>query len=409
MVSSDLTLAELARAGHARVLHELPRMNADLDRTGGLPGSIVAAWSPWFGALLRALLDGSEPLPRPLARKLVQLADFPIGSIERHAQRAGAEPGAAKLALAGVDVALIRLAGAGGLPAPRGGVATYWIENDEREPLLFTGTRGEALFGSAVRRIDRLQRHGAELLRPICTGELDVASAAAVEAMHEAARNASAVRETLLELWRRDETGERNLSVDVFTCQLRTYLAAYPVGGRLFHGPNAANIPGQIEHDFSIGTVDERYRSEIVPERLLQLDAEDCVRVCAVLAHRSTLERILDALGLTAQQATAATPAALAARLAASPGLEAVRAFVALARNAGSTWGTHQSQINTYLKRAAREVPAERLRSLPVPPTAGTGGHVHDSTERLMRMRHDHPVVHALALALRELDAKVRA
>lgn len=392
---------DLIQQGRTKVLTELPTMNAKIDQAGGAPRPIIESWTPWFESLTSIVIDPRRTITPEQAFALVQIADFPIGSIERHAQRAGEDPGNAKNTVPDIDIALVMLARAAGLPAPRGGVATYWLKNDAHEPLLFTGMTGEAAFTRAVININRLQAYGYALLHPICVGALLVTSPDGLARMHDAASNAVAVREALLELWRKNDDGDRLLSVEVFTCLLRTYLTPYPVGGVMYGGPNAANIPGQMQHDLAVGVLAPFYRERIIAERLVYLDAKDCADVVAALSHPSVLDRVLETLMLTKTEVTTYSKEMLAARLETrAEAIPAIRAFIELARWCGRTWGTHLSQINTYLKRADREVPEARLRDLPVAPSEGTGGHTHDQTERLMRMRHDDAIVRALDQAL---------
>lgn len=403
--SSSHDITDLVHRGQQKIRTQLPAMNAAIDRAGSDPAALVEAWTPWVSEAAAVAVGDLDAVTRGDARRLVQILDFPVGSIERHAQRAGELAGVAKSALRDIDVTLLAFARRGELPAPRGGVSTYWLENNEHDPLLFTGEDGEARFTRAVIGIERRQAAGYALLRDICVGDVDVTSPEGVERLAAAAENAAGVREVFLDLWRKGADGTRNLTVEVFTCKLRTYLTAYPVGGVHYGGPNAANIPGQIQHDLAVGTLQPFYREQLVAERLVHLDADACARVIGALAHPSVLARLLDALGLTALEVTSYSTDMLAARLADRAGAcAALRGFIALARACGSTWGTHQSQINTYLKKAAREVPAERLRDLPVPPSTGTGGHSHDQTERLMRMRHNHPVVDALRDAIQRVE-----
>lgn len=402
---AQIDLNDFIQQGRMKVITELPQMNAEIDAAGATPRPIVDSWASWFESLTRLVIDATRTITREQAFSLVQIADFPIGSIERHAQRAGDDPGVGKNTVPDIDIALLALARIAGLPTPRGGVATYWLRNDEHEPLSFTGTRGEAAFTRAVIEVNRRQAYAYALMHPLCAGTLLATSDEGIARLQDAAVNAASVRETLLELWRKDDAGERTLPVEVFTCMLRTYLTPYPVGGVMYGGPNAANIPGQIQHDLAVGVLAPFYREKVIAERLVYLDAKDCADVVAALSHPSVLDRILETLALTKTEVTTYSNEMLVARLGARPeAVPAVRAFIDLARGCGRTWGTHLSQINTYLKKADREVPEDRLRDLPVSPSEGTGGHTHDQTERLMRMRHDDAVVRALDQAVRSIS-----
>jgi hypothetical protein len=76
--------------------------------------------------------------------------------------------------------------------------------------------------------------------------------------------------------------------------------------------------------------------------------------------------------------------------------LRMLEGVVELAGASGKIWGTHQSQIVTYLEKADREIPAEELAELAVPSTSGVGGHSHGQTEALMHMRARDGVVKSL-------------
>ena len=386
------------------ILTELPQMNNDIDAARASPQPIIASWTQWFRDLADSTIQRARSISAAEAFALMQVADFPLASIERHAQRNGEQPGVAKSTIPDVDISLLMLGRIAGLPAPRGGVATYWLKNDEHRPLLFTGTSGEAAFTRAVIGMHRKQAHGYQLLEPICTGIVLLASEDAVTRLMAAATNAASVREMLLELWRRGADGERKLPVEVSTSMLRTYLTPYPVGGVLHRGPNAANIPTQIQHDLAVGVLAPFYRETVIAERLVYLDANDCADVVSALSHPSVLDCILEALDV-ADNASRTSSNVIAARLTARRDvIPAVSAFLELARACGRMWGTHLSQIHTYLTNAHREVPGHRLQDLPVPRSEGTGGHTHDYTERLMRMRRDDPVVRALASAMQSVS-----
>ena len=336
---------------------------------------------------------------------LLNVVDQVVGSIERHAQMSGDTSGNAKDQLPGIDFLLKTLALLGDLPAPRGDHYTYWwtLYSGGRQ-LTHMGTDGERAFGDAVRGLDQDQRDNAlVLLAPIVDGSISVTSKDAVERMRAAVERETLIRDRMLHLWKRAESGERNLPIKTFTVGMRTYLVGYHVDGVLHSGPNAANVAGQVLYDLTLGVLDADYKTDVVPTRVALMDSTDRGLVNAALEQeQSVLSRVLAELPITALQLGSYSPQMIAGHLTRLPPetIAMLDTFVTLVAEGGKIWGTHQSEINTYLVHPDREVPAEELTALPVPPTHGTGGHTHSETEALMRMRARNGIVKAIKDAL---------
>ena len=207
------------------------------------------------------------------------------------------------------------------------------------------------------------------------------------------------IRERLLKLWRRDDGGDRHLGLRTFTVEMRTGLVAYKVAGTSYNGPNAANVAGQVLFDLALGVCDERYREQVIAERMRHMDSVDKGLVEDALKRSvSVMSRALDEVPITALELVSYSPELVAGHLGRLPEqtLRTLEGVVELAGASGKIWGTHQSQIVTYLEKADLEIPAEELAKLAVPPTSGVGGHSYSQTEALMRMRARVGVVKSL-------------
>jgi Domain of unknown function (DUF1864) len=381
-----------------QTIEQLPTLN-NITSGGGSETPLLIAYRPIIEEMAVAVREAAS-IDRDTARKLVDVIDVVAGSVERHAQGRGDRSGVAKNQLGPVDELFAKLFVLADLPYPRGNHITYWGVLFEGDQLTYTGTPGEVSFGDAVRGLDRDQRANAlETLAPIINGEVAICSVEGLERIRAAIERENDIRERLLKLWRHEGTGDRHLEVRTFTVEMRTGLVAYKVGDTFYEGPNAANVAGQVLFDLAFGIYDAQYREQVVVERMRHMDSVDRKLVEEALGRPTSLmSRALDEVPLTALELASYSPVLVANHLARVPErtLHMLDAIVELAAASGRIWGTHQSQIVTYLEKADRAIPAEELAALAVPPTRGVGGRSHGQTEALMRMRARDGVIKGL-------------
>jgi hypothetical protein len=391
----------------------LPTINEAITAKRATVRALINYDTPVLEDMREKVEAGLADVDVATARKLLNVVDQVVGSIERHSQMRGDMSGTAKNGLRQIDELLKLLAELADLPTPRGSHYTYWDTLYGGRQLTHGGTAGEVAFGEAVRGLDADQRQNALVtLGPIVDGSLALGSKDAIERLIAAAEVEDRIRNRMLFLWQRDESGERHLRVKTFTVDMRTCLVGFYVDGVLYSGPNAADVCGQVLYDLCLGVHNGDYKTKIVLGRYARMDTKDRTLVDAALGNEhSVFSRVLDAIPLTELELGSFSPQMSAGYLERLPQdtIAALEAFVALVGVGGKIWGTHQSQINTYLTNAHKEVSAEELENLPVPPTVGTGGHTHTETEALMRMRARNGLVKCLKDALDALKARRQA
>jgi hypothetical protein len=394
----DLITPYADRLGR-QTIEQLPALNNMVANGDGSEKPLIALYRPIIEEMADAVREAAN-IDRDTARKLIDLIDVISGSVERHAQGRGDRSGVAKDQLGPVDELFTKLFTAADLPYPRGNHITYWGVLFEGDQLTYTGSPGEISFGDAVRGLDRDQRANAlETLAPIVNGEIAIGSVESLDRIRAATDRENDIRERLLKLWRHEDTGDRHLDVRTFTVEMRAGLVAYKVGGTLYEGPNAANVAGQVLFDLAFGVYNARYREQVVVERMRHMDSVDRRLVEEALGRDTSLmSRALEEVPLTPLELASYSPLLVANHLARVPErtLKMLDAIVELAAASGRIWGTHQSQIVTYLEKADLAIPTEELAGLAVPPTHGVGGHSHAQTEALMRMRARDGVIKAL-------------
>lgn len=353
---------------------------------------------------LRAVMHEIEELPParlaqlspPLAREVLKVLGFGACSIERHAQARGDEPGAGLALVPGLEDALAAVSTSAALP-PTLGYSGYWTSNTEH-PLTFTGDPQEAYFRDQVVAIDDLHSEAAALLRPIAAGELALGDPATAERLSAAAETQVAVHDRYASFRTVGRAAREHFTVPFFRDVMRTFLVAFPVHGKTFHGPNAANIASQAAVDYIVGIVEPFY-AEHVRERMTYMSEEERARVVADMTAPSILERLLDALDLLPPATLSVSLRELTRRISTKPELvPALTGFARFRKAAGAAAGAHFGLIVHYLVKSHGADP-----SAPVGAAHGTGGRTHEETDRVRRMRQREPVSGALVAALREL------
>lgn len=374
---------------------ELSKLNNDIDAGSAKPDALVAAFLP-------LLLEVQEKIGSGLIRTrdealiLIQLLGFWLSSIERHIQRY-APPGSGIAQLPGAEDTLAKL-GQIAFHPPRDSQYTYWVLNDTDTPLTFTGDRQEVNFNRAVNGINRSRIESNNVLRAICRGDISLTSPNAVAALEHATENEWQIFKLYQALWKQDTGG---ITPVFFMTQMRTYLPSYPIKGTQWSGANAANLPSQMQFDHLYGTVNAEY-ARTVESRWRYLTPEDQEALKTDMGLPSLTERMLEHLGLTAQDVERMPIHALAAHIAFAPLAvqTALIPYSKLFKAIHQATAYHFGLIKSHLVDAAKKLTAEEKAQLPVSPERGTGGKSHEETKAIMLMRSKHPVASKIATAV---------
>lgn len=386
------------------VANEMPYLNEQIDDGRLGVGALAVSARPLVQELAEHVRHNG-PFTRSQAREMLRLAGFITGSLERQVQQLlGGEPGHGLAMIEPLEPVLLELAVTAEQP-PYLTHQGYWLENRGPTPLTFTGNPEELFFHARVIATHELESAAAAGLRPICTGEIVIASIEAITAMRIATDNILKLREQYVSFYRPSfENGPANMTPIFFMTKMRTYLSATRIGGRLVGGPNAANVPIQSQLDFLLGAIKPFY-VQIIQERMEFMGNEERAAVQADMALPSLLSLLLGELALDLETVMETTVESLALRLALRPGLlPTARALDELLIANGALSGSHFQLISRYLIKAQKTLPKEVLEKLAVKPDAGTGGRDHNTTMEIMRMRHNHPVVERLHAALKLID-----
>jgi hypothetical protein len=223
--------------------HELPYRNRAVEEHG-----TVGQWlAPYRHAIARVIETAHDIHDAGIARQLLQLLGFITSSVERHLQAHGDHPGAGVHAL-GVEPTLVHL-GHIAAHVPRDSHYTYWLDNAGEAPLTFTGSMEETAYIRIVHHTHHLHDVAAAALRPLTTGHDTHVSHPGTDAVHfalHAEERLCAIYETFL---------HECVAVHghAFALHLPPYLASYPVGGEMTHGPDAHHIASTIELDLLLG------------------------------------------------------------------------------------------------------------------------------------------------------------
>jgi hypothetical protein len=344
-------------------------------------------------------VDALATVPRPLARSCLEILGFLALSIERHTQAAGSAPGVGLARVPSLEDALALAGIAAELP-PTLGHTGYWLDNGGAAPLTFTGDPQERFFRTMVVAVNDAHSRAVNLLRPVASGELSVASDDAEWRLTAAAEAEDGVHECYRRFRPIGPTARETFSVPYFRDVMRTFLVMVPIQGITLHGPNAANIAAQASLDYVVGIVEPFYRRH-VEERMRYMSPEERARVIADMRTPSVLDRILDLLELSHADVLTLPIGDLTRRVLETPrARETLVAFSRLKHAAGSASGAHFGLIVHYLQRGTGSAGTKA----PVPASHGTGGRTHGETQAVMRMRQQEPVSTTLVSTLKCLD-----
>lgn len=374
---------------------ELPKLNNEIDAGSAKPDASIAQVKP-------LLLEVQEKINSGLIRTrdealmLIQLLGFWISSIERHVQRY-APPGSGIAQLPGAEDTLAKLEQIAKHP-PRDSQHTYWVLNDTDTPLTFTGDRQEVNFNRAVNGINRSRIESNNALRAICRGDISLTSLDCIATLEHATKNEWDILKLYQALWKQNTGG---ITPVFFMTQMRTYLPSYPIKGTLWSGANAANLPSQMQFDYLCGTVNAEY-VHTVESRWRYLTPEDQEALKTDMSLPSVTERVLEHLGLTAQDVEKMSMYALTAHIAFAPIAvqTALIPYSKLFKAINQATAYHFGLIKSHLVDAAKKLTPEEKAQLPVSPERGTGGKSHEETKAIMLMRLKHPVASKIARAV---------
>jgi hypothetical protein len=335
-------------------IEALPRLNMGILEGRLDVDAFVAEATPVLEALREVGIDSLAACRRADARRYLETLGFVACSVERHMQALGRPQGAGLGLLPGLEDALALAGMAAELP-PTLGYTGYWLDNSGERPLTFTGDPQERFFRDMVVKVNDLHSRACALLRPIACGDVRVVDGDAVDRLLAAAEAEDGVHDCYRSFRPVGPAAREEFTVPFFTFVMRTFLVAFPVHGRTFHGPNAANIAAQASLDYVSGLVEPFYRQH-VEERMHYMSLEERMQVVQDMRMASVLDRLLDALGLTSADVLAWPPYALASRI--EERVETMRpltAFGEFKRAAGGAAGAHYGLIVQFLQRATPE------------------------------------------------------
>ena len=374
---------------------ELPKLNNQIDAGSAKPDALIAQLNPLLFEV-REKIDSDGIWTPDEALNLIQHLGFWSSSLERHTQRY-APPGSGIAQLLGAEDTLAELGQMAKHP-PRDSQYTYWSRNDTENPLTFTGNRQEVSFNRAVNGINRLRIESNNTLRAICRGDISLTSPGWIATLEHSTKNELNTLKLYEALWKQNTGG---ITPVFFMTTMRTYLPSYPIKGTLWSGANAANLPSQMQFDYLCGTVNVEY-VHTVESRWRYLTPEDQEALKTDMSLPSVTDRVLEHLGLTAQDVEKMSMYALAAHIAFAPIAvqTALIPYSKLFKAIHQATAYHFGLIKSHLVDAAKKLTPEEKAQLPVSPERGTGGKSHEETKAIMLMRSKHPVASKIATAV---------
>lgn len=264
--------------------------------------------------------------------------------------------------------------------APRDNHDTAWAEGF---PISYMGTDGEARFGRAVQMANLLLGENAALLKPLCTGDLDLAES--VGRLEQARENVRAYADI-----------QADLAAHAFGAEflaMRNFLATYRVGGQEWQAPNATNAFGWNAFELTLGTL-EGFR-EVAVRRSTHMSRADRTAIEAAAGVPTVWERLADDLQLPNDKLWTIEPEVLAKLLeTASPALlQAALAVGALLRETARMTGIHLGAINQNLVKPVAAMNEADRNKLGVAPTGGVSGTALSHTFDLVLKRRAHPLL----------------
>jgi Domain of unknown function (DUF1864) len=185
------------------------------------------------------------------ARKIIQILGFLISSVGRHFQSQGNGPGTGISYMREVEPICDYLSKCAEHP-PRDTSYTYWMWNNEDNPITFTNNPQEKIFNRVVNATNDIFTVTCDYLRVICTQEVSIDSPEAVSMLNLATQQLERAKQLFISLMKYNfqSQNQRNLEPHFFMTELRTYLVHYPINGIMWQAVNAGNIASQMQLDY---------------------------------------------------------------------------------------------------------------------------------------------------------------
>ena len=192
---------------------------------------------------------------------------------------------------------------------------------------------------------------------------------------------------------------------DFFTIRHRTYKPVIPIGGKVWHGANAAHVASQLQLDLLIGTTDENYHLYMASRfnHMLEVDRTALQRdvalpsvteqICKLLNISSEIVKTLTLSDVCMQIVQHVTENATTA--------ETLRAYRQLILNYGRASAMHWSLIQNFIVKFARTLSEEQKSRLAIDPKIGASGKSFEAIKHLMEVRRRHPIAGKLAAAIK--------
>ncbi len=378
---------------------KLPDLNTTVEDDGINAVEFVEVIRPKVEALQSLFGMSTAGISKRVAKRVLKLLGFLIGSAERHFQMSGKPKGTTWKFLPDAEYFLADIAEVIGLP-PILSLDGYWLEDRGRNALTFTGEVGERAFKGCVQVWNACCETASNLLRPICLGDVPVESDAAVMAINKAMKCYSAIGEKYEEMRKSPSAGRAGLTPEVFN-RFRVYLCGYPVRGKESTGPNAANLRSNFSADLLSGVSDETYFDKIT-ERMDYLTPEDREVVQTDMALPSVVDQFLGRLGFSKAELVASETAVVAQRIADQSATfrDGLTEYKDLYRAICTLSAKHWGSIRNILIKPFEKMTPEEKDRLPVSPDKSVGGAGHERPEAIFNMRKENPVVKKLLAGL---------
>lgn len=391
------------------LLQKLPSFNLWAENREIGPQEFASEMNNQVAPFFDPYINNVEGLSEKECRKLLQAIGFLVSSLERACRMSDLPNGTCfDLLPLGVEAFMIRLGQKTGLP-PRDSHITYWLENQDIEPITFTGDDQERFFLKRVLETQRLTEASNQLLRPICDRGFG-------KDLYEEQKILCAVSENIHELHKQykrfmgphpDRTG-RNMEPLFFATRFRTYLLSYPLGGVERTGPNAANIQGQPSLDFLLGTSDFNYEIT-VKNRFGNMSIAEVAALQEDIRRPSLPFWVANLLGEQWHKFAFLSNEEVCRRINAlnfdvTPILrELLQVWKLWSRLSAIHWAL----IQNYLVKVP--IDQEEKKKLVVSPDAGTGNSSHQDTFEIFKMRKESAFYLKLSSALTQMSDKATA
>lgn len=273
--------------------------------------------------------------------------------------------------------------------APRMGVDEYWLKNSPSTTSpTFTGSTGEHMFRAQVRLVNSATRDIMAALGPIMSAEVKLADGR--ELLKACTTLAAAMNKGVLDLSKAFAPGEFHRGMRQallpIPCPVasggnlpgesQAYLSEFPVGGKVFEGPNAANIVGVPMVDLALGLDDHEYR-EMIQGRFQWYSPGDLAQIKQCLAaNRSMVDIVAEAVEVpTSALVTMPVPDVAKVLMGSSPAVMQAASELAQLCEFYRKWsGAHFGAISRHVINAGRHIAETELAALPISHQTGVSG-----------------------------------